>query len=102
MVVHHEGHPRGKYFVRRVGNHLLDYPTPISSLSVSRQFLAMGDYVKEFSVSAGDIDLAPFEQRLIDIYFQTLEDLARNTPFGCDWGRVKVLSVEETIEYLRR
>ena len=88
MVVHHEGHPRGKYFVRRVGNHLLDYPTPISSLSVSRQFLAMGDYVKEFSVSAGDIDLAPFEQRLIDIYIQTLEDLARNTPFGCDWGRV--------------
>ena len=31
MVVHHEGHPRGKYFVRRVGNHLLDYPTPIST-----------------------------------------------------------------------
>lgn len=102
MVVHHEGHPRGKYFVRRVGNHLLDYPTPISSLSVSRQFLAMGDYVKEFSLGAGDIDLVPFEQRLIDIYFQTLEDLARNTPFGCDWGRVRVLSVEDSIEYLRR
>ena len=101
MTVHHEAHPRGEYTVRRVGNHLLDYPTPISSLSVSRQFLAMGEYVRDFSLSAADADLVPFERRLIDIYFQTLEDLARNTPFGCDWGRVRIMPVEEAIAYLR-
>lgn len=94
-------HPRGKYFVKYVGKHLVDYPTPISSLSVSRQFREFGRYIQENSDGLDDTEFPPFEQRLIDIYFKTLEDLAsRDVTAKCDWGRVKILSVEEALDYL--
>ncbi|MCF6446047.1 hypothetical protein [Nereida sp. MMG025] len=94
-------HPRKKYFVKYVGKHLVDYPTPISSLSVSRQYLEFSRYVQESSEGFEDADFPSYEDRLIDIYFKTLEDLAkRDLITDCDWGRVKIMGVEEALEYL--
>lgn len=94
-------HPRKKYFVKYVGRHLVDYPTPISSLSVSRQYLEFSRYVQENSEGFGDSDFPLYEDRLIDIYFKTLEDLAkRDLITDCDWGRVKIMTVDEALKYL--
>ncbi len=95
-----ETHPRGAYFAYQVGDNLVDYPTPISSLEVSKQYLAMGDYVEKNSTGFSAEETDAFEKRLIDIYFDTLRDLARRHPLGCDWGRVEILSIDEAIAFL--
>lgn len=100
LVVDDKEHPRKKYFVKRVGNHLVDYPTPISSLSVSRQFIQMGEFIRQYSKGVSDADFPGFEARLIDVYFETLRDLANSPANNCDWGRVKILSVEDALDYL--
>lgn len=94
------GHPRGKYFVKRVGNHLVDYPTPISSLQSSRQYREIGRFLQDHSDGLDDTLLPPFEKRMIDIYFDTLRDLATSGYNNCDWGRVKILTIEDALEYL--
>lgn len=94
------GHPRGEVGVTTWGKFLVDYPTPITSLEVSRQYKAIMDYLKKETRGEEEIELPAFEARLIDIYFHTLEDLARETA-GLDWGKVAVLSVEEAIQVLR-
>lgn len=96
-----DAHPRGTYFAYQVGNNLVDYPTPISSLEVSKQYLAMGDYVQRNATGFSAEETDAFEKRLIDVYFDTLRDLARRHPSGCDWGRVEILSIEDAIEFLR-
>ncbi|MEM6587435.1 MAG: hypothetical protein AAF641_03225 [Pseudomonadota bacterium] len=93
-------HPRNKYFVKYVGSHLVDYPTPISSLSVSRQYLDFGRYVQENPGGLSDEDFRSYENRLIEVYFKTLEDLSTRVTSGCDWGRVKILTVPEALDYL--
>ena len=100
IVVEDERHPRGKYFVKRVGNHLVDYPTPISSLSVSRQYIEIGNFLRDYSGGFEDAEVSPFEQRLINIYFDTLRDLANSPANDCDWGRVKIMDVDEALAYL--
>lgn len=95
------GHPRGGYFVYQVGRFLVDYPTPISSLSVSRQYLDMVYYVRNRTESEGEVDLPPLEDRLIGIYFQTLEILARSPHNTCDWDKVSVLTLDRAIEVIK-
>lgn len=99
-----ERHPRGGYFVRYVKDWLLDYPTPINSLRVSRQYLDMIDYVKTESptLKRGPIteEQANFEKRLIDIYFDTLERLASSPENDAQWGKVRVLTAAQIIEEL--
>jgi len=94
-------HPRKKIFVKYVGKHLVDYPTPITSLSVSRQYMEFSRYIQENSEGFGDADLPSYEEQVIDIYFKSLEDLANgDLRTGSDWGRVKILTVDEALEYL--
>jgi hypothetical protein len=95
-----DSHPRGKYFVKRVGNHLVDYPTPISSLAVSKQYIDYGNFLRDYSEGFDDEKLPPFEKKLISIYFKTLKDLANSPANSCDWGRVKVMPVEQALQYL--
>jgi hypothetical protein len=95
-----ESHPRGKYFVRRVGCHLVDYPTPISSLAVSKQYIDYGNFLRDYSDGFDDDKLPPFEKKLISIYFRTLENLSNSPANSCDWGRVKVLPIEQALEHL--
>lgn len=94
-------HPRDGYQVKRIGNHLLDYPTPISSLRSSRQYIDFGDYLREAGGGLEDDDFKHFETRLINIYFNTLEGLACSAANNCDWGRVKVLNLKDAIDHLR-
>jgi hypothetical protein len=99
-----ETHPRKSILVKRIGNHLVDYPTPISSLSVSRQFLEFDRFLREFSKAKGysDEKVSPFDSKIIRIYFDTLRELSDNPANTCDWGRVEVLTVEEALEHLAR
>ena len=95
-----KGHPRGGYFVYQVGRFLIDYPTPISSLSVSRQYVDMMNYVKQRLSNEDELELPPLEERLIRIYFQTLENLAKSPQNSCDWDRVLVLPLKRALQIL--
>lgn len=100
IVVPEPDHPRDKYFVKRIGSHLVDYPTPISSLSVSKQYRQFGDFLQEIGKPYEDDLLPPFERRLIGIYFDTLRELSESPANDCDWGYVKVMSIEQALDYL--
>lgn len=101
IIVHDADHPRDKYFVKRVGAYAVDYPTPISSLKVSRQYIGMGEFLKiQPKGGFSDDELERFEGRLINVYFQTLEDLSQSPANTCDWSRVEVLSLEDAIELI--
>ena len=101
IVVTDSSHPRRKYFVKRVGNYLIDYPTPISSLKVSKQYIRMGNFVRDQHGGRNDEEMQRFERRLINVYFETLEDLSTSPANSCDWSRVEVLSVQKAIEILK-
>ncbi|AXI47839.1 hypothetical protein C1J03_18575 [Sulfitobacter sp. SK012] len=96
----HKGHPRGGYFFQRIGNYLIDYPTPISSLSVSQQYRAAADYVRDYAEVDDDDGIAPIEARLIEIYFETLRRLANDPANGCSFQNVRILTLEEAIAVL--
>lgn len=101
-VIRHkdEMHPRGEYFAHRIGNYLVDYPAPILSLSVSKQYKAMNNYYKNYPSEIRNNELIKSEKRLIKIYFDTLEMMAHDETH-CDWDRVKIVSVEEAIKLAR-
>tara|TARA_R110000751_G_scaffold155100_5_gene260247 strand:+ start:4537 stop:5646 length:1110 start_codon:yes stop_codon:yes gene_type:complete len=94
-------HPRDGYFVRHIADVFLDFATPIASLRVSKQYLEMVDYVKRSALDLGpeqvDRDLYAFEQKLIDIYFHTLDALAASEANRCDPTRLLVLTASEII-----
>lgn len=102
LTVYDAQHPRDKYFVKCVGLHLVDYPTPISSLAISRQYVEMANFVQQHSQRFDDSELRPFEERIVNVYFDTLRDLATSPMNDCDWGRVKILTVDEALDYLAR
>lgn len=95
-----KGHPRGGYFFYRVGRYIVDYPTPISSLSVSRQYIEMREYVNVNANGEEEANLRRFEQKIIDVYFSTLKKLATSTHNTCDWDRAIIRSLPEAIELL--
>lgn len=97
----HRGHPRDGYNIRRIGSIFLDYPSPISTLTASRQYDRMKDFLKDdeggLDRDAFERELAGLEQRIIDAFFGTLEDLAHNATDNVDFGRLRALSVDEII-----
>ena len=95
------GHARHIFF-RRVGKHIVDYPTPISSLTVSRQHRQMMEYARIRSREEGkELDplLSDFEERMIGIFFETLEQLVNDPASGCDHTRMKIMSADQAREY---
>lgn len=107
IVRQEPAHMRSKIFVKHVGDWLIDYPTPILSLKVSKQYEEILNFVRDQPqtdgiVSPDDLAIAPFEASLIDVYFETLSNLA-HTPGGhYDWHWVKIMRLDEAIKFLRK
>ena len=94
-------HPRDGIMLRRIGDCLIDYPTPISSLPMSRQYQDAAEYYRSRSRSvdrAGlDAESDAYEQSLIDTYIALLWRLIETT-HGCDPRKFEVLTVEQIIK----
>ena len=99
----HQGHPRDGYNIRRIGPVFVDYPAPISSLTASRQYDRMKDFLKDRDDTAGlrreefERELTALEQRIIDAFFGTLDDLAYNAVENVDYGRLRWMTVDDII-----
>ncbi len=94
-------HPRDRIFIRRIEDHLIDYPTPISSVSISQQYLEAASYYQENSVelegASFDAESEAYEQNLIETYISLLRRHIE-TSADCDPRRFEVLTVDEIIK----
>lgn len=76
-------HPRSEVTARVLGNAIVDFPTPLYALDSAPRYRKLRDRLRNMNASPSRIDeqLAKLEQRLIDSYFHTVENLisdARN------------------------
>lgn len=94
-------HARGIFTLKKIGQHLIDYPTPISSLKVSRQYQDATRYYQEYSAPMDDdtldIEARGYEKSLIDAFVSIVRSLVQNAP-NFDDRKFQVMTVDEIIK----
>jgi len=81
------------YAFKSAGSFIIDYPTPLDSITASTSYIKIKRLLKQFP--SGDADLpSRLDEKLISTFMNTLVHLAEETP-GSNPSKLQILSVQE-------